>query len=69
MTSVYDQYSTSTSSRANSVNRPSVVPISALLNPEPDGHVVSPASTTSTTSTKSTSSTTTNSDNYESIDD
>ncbi|CAG8452632.1 7865_t:CDS:2, partial [Racocetra fulgida] len=53
MTSVYDQYSTSTSSRANSVNRPSVVPISALLNPEPDGHVVSPASTTSTTSESS----------------
>ncbi|CAG8508026.1 112_t:CDS:2 [Dentiscutata heterogama] len=57
MSNVYDQYSTSTSSRTNSLNRPSIVPISALLNPEPDN-----ASTTSLTSS-------TNADNYENLDD
>ncbi|RIB01676.1 hypothetical protein C2G38_2230065 [Gigaspora rosea] len=55
MSSVYDQYSTSTSSRTNSINRPSIVPISALLNPEPDN-------VSSTTSTN-------NVDNYENLDD
>ncbi|CAG8450098.1 7814_t:CDS:2 [Scutellospora calospora] len=57
MTNVYDQYPSLSSSRTNSANRPSVVPISALLNPEPDNaHVVSPASTSNT-------------DNYENFED